>query len=201
VPFTFDDDELKKYADLSGLALPAATEAGGHRFDSGLLFTHRGISGPSVLQHSSYWQPGAAVAVDLLPGQDAAGWLFARRDARPDAQLNTVLAEVLPKRLANRLCELGAGSRPLKQFSEAQLLAVADQLRAWAFRPSGTEGYRTAEVTLGGVNVDEVSSSSFESRRLPGLYFIGEVLDVTGHLGGYNFQWAWACGHAAGQVV
>lgn len=201
VPFTFDDDELKKYADLSGLALPAATEAGGHRFDSGLLFTHRGISGPSVLQHSSYWQPGAAVAVDLLPGQDAAGWLLARRDARPDAQLNTVLAEVLPKRLANRLCELGAGSRPLKQFSEAQLLAVADQLRAWAFRPNGTEGYRTAEVTLGGVNVDEVSSSSFESRRLPGLYFIGEVLDVTGHLGGYNFQWAWASGHAAGQVV
>lgn len=204
VPLTFEGDELARYADLSGVATTVTSRAGPHRFDAGLLFTHRGISGPAVLQVSSYWQAGEAVTVDLLAGRDAGAWLAERRAARPDASLRTVLAEVLPRRLAQRVCELAFAAldeRPLRRLTGAELDAIAATLGAWVFRPSGTEGYRTAEVTLGGVDVDEVSSTTFESRRVPGLYFIGEVLDVTGHLGGYNFQWAWSSGHAAGQVV
>lgn len=201
VPLTFEGPELDKYAELSGLGLPAATTADNHRFDSGLLFTHRGISGPSVLQLSSYWEPGNSVHVDLLPGRDGVDWLTERQHARPEAHLKTVLTDLLPKRLAARLCELALGNTPLKQLSSSALHDTAALLHAWPFHPSGTEGYRTAEVTLGGVDVDEVSSRSFESRLVPGLYFIGEVLDVTGHLGGYNFQWAWASGHAAGQCA
>ncbi len=201
VPLVFENSELANYAELSGLALPAATEAAGHRFDAGLLFTHRGISGPSILQLSSYWQPGTPVHVDLLPDHDGTDWLTKRQRARPDARLKTVLAEVLPKRLAARLCEIALHNPPLKQMNKQGLDRIAAWLHAWPFEPSSTEGYKTAEVTLGGVDVDSVSSSQFESRLVPGLYFIGEVLDVTGHLGGYNFQWAWASGHAAGQSV
>ncbi|MDT0619725.1 NAD(P)/FAD-dependent oxidoreductase [Salinisphaera sp. P385] len=201
VPLTFEPPERDRYADLAGVALPAATEAGGHRFDAGLLFTHRGISGPAILQLSSYWQPGDTATVDLLPDRDAEAWLTERRAARPDAGLRGVLAEALPRRLAQQLIDLGLPDRPLRQLQPADIRATAERLHAWSFSPAGTEGYRTAEVTLGGVNVDEVSSSRFESKRVPGLFFIGEVLDVTGHLGGYNFQWAWASGHAAGQVV
>ena len=201
VPLTFELSERERYAGLAGVALPAATEAGGHRFDAGLLFTHRGISGPAILQVSSYWQPGEPLAVDLLPDRDAEGWLAERRAARPDATLRGVLAEVLPRRLAQTLADMGLPDRPLRQWRPADIAATARRLHQWPFIASGTEGYRTAEVTLGGVDVDEVSSSRFESLRVPGLFFIGEVLDVTGHLGGYNFQWAWASGHAAGQVV
>lgn len=201
VPLTFEPPERDRYADLAGVALPAATEAGGHRFDAGLLFTHRGISGPAILQLSSYWQPGDTATVDMLPDRDAEVWLTERRAARPDAGLRGVLAEALPRRLAQQLIELGLPDRPLRQLQPADIRATAERLHGWPFSPAGTEGYRTAEVTLGGVDVDEVSSSRFESKRVPGLFFIGEVLDVTGHLGGYNFQWAWASGHAAGQVV
>ena len=201
VPMTFDDAEMRRYADLSGVAVAAATEAGGHRFDAGLLFTHRGLSGPAILQLSSYWQPGTPIAVDLLPDRDGERWLVERRSARPDARLKTILAEALPRRLAERLCTLAFNNPALKQIDTPDLARIGQQLHAWAFAPAGTEGYRTAEVTLGGVDVDSVSSTRFESRHVPGLYFIGEVLDVTGHLGGYNFQWAWASGHAAGQCV
>ncbi|MEQ8799213.1 MAG: NAD(P)/FAD-dependent oxidoreductase [Salinisphaeraceae bacterium] len=201
VPLTFEPPERDRYADLAGVALPAATEAGGHRFDAGLLFTHRGISGPAILQLSSYWQPGDTAMVDLLPDRDAEAWLTERRAARPDAGLRSVLAEALPRRLAQQLIELDLPDRPLRQLQPADIRATATRLHAWPFSPAGTEGYRTAEVTLGGVDVDEVSSSRFESKLVPGLFFIGEVLDVTGHLGGYNFQWAWASGHAAGQLV
>ncbi len=200
-PLTLGTPDLERYTDLSGIGLPAATRCATHRFNSGLLFTHRGISGPSVLQISSYWLPGSMLYVDLLPNMDASTWLAERRHARPDAVLRTVLAEVLPKRLAQRLCEIAFDDRPLRQLQPTELGEVAQCLHAWPFKPTGNEGYRTAEVTLGGVNVNEVSSSTMASLRVPSLYFIGEVLDVTGHLGGYNFQWAWASGHAAGQVV
>ena len=201
VPLTFGAVEQARYADLAGVALPAATQAGGHRFEAGLLLTHRGISGPSVLQASSYWRRGEQLTVDLLPGLDARRWLAGRAAERPAAALRSVLAERLPRRLASRLCELDLPDGPLRHLSATALDQVAARLHAWPFQPAGTEGYATAEVTLGGVDVDQVSSATFESKRVPGLYFIGEVLDVTGHLGGFNFQWAWASGHAAGEVA
>ena len=166
-----------------------------------MLFTHRGISGPAILQISSYWQPGQDLEINLLPARDVFEWLADRQRSRPDAELKTVLGELFPKRLAQRLCELALGNQPLRQYRAPELQAIAEHLQHWVFRPNGTEGYRTAEVTLGGVNTDELSSTTMESKKVPGLYFIGEVVDVTGHLGGFNFQWAWASGHAAGQVV
>ncbi|MDD3761969.1 MAG: NAD(P)/FAD-dependent oxidoreductase [Nevskiales bacterium] len=201
VPLTLGDADLQRYGDLSGLATPVEAHCHDASFGAGLLFTHRGLSGPAILQVSSYWQPGDTVTVNWLPGTDALAWLQARQQERPAAELRTVLAEVLPKRLAQRLCELGPDSRPLKQYPPRQLQQVADALQAWRFTPDGSEGYRTAEVTLGGVDTDALSSSTMGSRHVDGLYFVGEVVDVTGHLGGYNFQWAWASGHAAGQVV
>jgi predicted Rossmann fold flavoprotein len=201
VPLTFSGKELECWKDLSGVALDVAVEAGGHRWQNGLLFTHLGISGPTVLQASTYWQPGESLKVDLLPDDDASAWLAEQRESRPDATLRTVLTERLPKRFAQQLCEIAFENRPMKRFVPAELTEIGTTLKHFLFHPTGTEGYRTAEVTLGGVDTDEVSSSSFESKRIPGLYFIGEVLDVTGHLGGFNFQWAWASGTACGQVA
>jgi predicted Rossmann fold flavoprotein len=166
-----------------------------------MLFTHRGISGPAILQISSYWKHGAELRINLLPRIDGAEWLLERQQSRPAAELKSVLGERLPKRLAQRLSEIQFDSRPLRQYRAAELRQVAVQLQNWAFQPIGTEGYRTAEVTAGGINTDELSSATMESKKVPGLYIIGEVADVTGHLGGFNFQWAWASGHAAGQVV
>ena len=201
VPLTLSGTHLTNYQDLSGVALPAAANCNGQRFRAGLLFTHRGISGPCILQISSYWQPGAALELDLLPDDDVLNVLQAQQQARPAAEFKTVLSELLPKRLAQRLCEKSLGSRPMRQYRPAELVEIAAQLKAWPITASGTEGYRTAEVTLGGVSTDAISSATMESRKVPGLYFVGEVLDVTGHLGGFNFQWAWASGHAAGQAV
>jgi predicted Rossmann fold flavoprotein len=201
VPLTLSGKHLEHYQDLSGVALPVESLCGKQRFRAGLLITHRGLSGPAILQISSYWQPGADLRLDLLPGVDAAEVLRAQQQERPAAELRTVLAELLPKRLAQRLCELWFESRPMRQYRPAELQEIARQLHAWPVTASGTEGYRTAEVTLGGVSTDEVSSATMQSRKLPGLYFIGEVLDVTGHLGGFNFQWAWASAVAAGQVA
>ena len=183
------------------MSLPVRATAGKVAFDNAMLVTHRGISGPAILQISSYWQPGQPLHLDLLPGQDALAVLQAQRAARPAAELKTVLGDLLPRRFAQRLCEHWLLNRPMKQFNDPQLRQAAELLRAWPLVASGTEGYRTAEVTLGGVDTREVSQATFESRRAPGLHFIGEVLDVTGWLGGYNFQWAWASGHAAGQAV
>ena len=201
VPLTLSGTHLERLQDLSGVAVPVEATCNRQSFRNFMLLTHRGMSGPSILQISSYWQPGDALHLDLLPGQDA--WLFLRgqQAARPAAELRTVLAEVLPKRFAQRLCERWLPSRPMRQFNESELRAIAAILQQWPVIASGTEGYRTAEVTLGGVDTDELSSSTMQSRRVPGLYFIGEVVDVTGWLGGYNFQWAWASGHAAGEVV
>ncbi|MFA6228571.1 MAG: NAD(P)/FAD-dependent oxidoreductase [Rhodanobacter sp.] len=202
VPLTLSGKHQEHYQDLAGVALPIAQATVGRQsFRAGLLFTHRGISGPSILQISSYWQPGDDLRIDLLPDQDVGDWLIGQRLARPLAELKTVLGDALPKRLAQRLCEQWFESRPMRQYREAELVQIGSQLNAWPITASGTEGYRTAEVTLGGVDTDGLSSSTMQSKRVPGLYFIGEVVDVTGWLGGYNFQWAWASGQAAGQVV
>ena len=205
VPFTLPAGERKAFAELSGLGLEVEAHCNDASFDAGMLFTHRGLSGPAMLQVSSYWQAGDGVGVDFLPGRDVAGWLAERRTARPNARLSTVLAERLPKRLAACLCrDVGTaslGDPRLKSLSDDDLAALAARLVDWRFRPDGTEGYRTAEVTIGGVDTDGLSSATMAARDVPGLYFIGEVVDVTGHLGGHNFQWAWASANAAGQVV
>lgn len=202
VPLTLSGKHQEYYQDLAGVALPLAeTRVGKASFRAGLLFTHRGLSGPSVLQISSYWQPGDDLRVDLVPEQPVGAWLVAQRGAHPAAELKTILSDVLPKRLAQRLCEQWFENRPMRQYREAELGQIGAQLNAWPITASGTEGYRTAEVTLGGVDTDGLSSSTMQSKLVPGLYFIGEVVDVTGWLGGYNFQWAWASGQAAGAVV
>ena len=202
VPLTLSGKHQERYQDLAGVALPAVDASVGKRsFRAGLLFTHRGISGPSILQISSYWQPGDDLRINLLPELDLGRWLQEQRTARPAAELKNVLGDVLPRRLAQRLCELWFESRPMRQYREAELNKIGEQLHDWPIVASGTEGYRTAEVTLGGVDTDGLSSTTMQSKLVPGLYFIGEVVDVTGWLGGYNFQWAWASAHAAGEVV
>ncbi|MGB3382527.1 MAG: NAD(P)/FAD-dependent oxidoreductase [Rhodanobacter sp.] len=202
VPLTLSGKHQEHYADLAGVALPRVeARVGRQGFRAGLLFTHRGISGPAILQISSYWQPGDDLRLDLLPDLDVGAWLVDQRTARPLAELKTVLGEVLPKRLAQRLCEQWLGNRPMRQYRDAELGQIGMQLNAWPITASGTEGYRTAEVTLGGVDTDGLSSSTMQSKLVPGLYFIGEVVDVTGWLGGYNFQWAWASGQAAGAAA
>jgi predicted Rossmann fold flavoprotein len=201
VPLTLSGKHQEHYAELSGVAVDAAASCRGERFREGLLFTHRGLSGPSILQVSSYWQPGDEVRIDLLPDLDPAAALLEQQALRPAAELRTVLADLLPRRLAVRLCEQFLPSRPMRQYREVELRHIGAQLAAWPIVASGTEGYRTAEVTLGGVDTVDLSSTTMMSRKQPGLYFIGEVVDVTGHLGGYNFQWAWASGHAAGQAA
>jgi predicted Rossmann fold flavoprotein len=201
VPLTLSGRPLEDWQDLSGLSLPIEAGCAGARFRNAVLITHRGLSGPALLQISNYWQPGAALALDLLPGTDAMEFLLEGRRRQPAAELRNVLADALPKRFAQRFCEKLAPSRPMRQLNERELRAIATNLQQWPIVPSGTEGYRTAEVTLGGVDTREISSTSFQSRRAPGLYFIGEVLDVTGWLGGYNFQWAWASAHACGEAL
>ncbi|MBL0027988.1 MAG: NAD(P)/FAD-dependent oxidoreductase [Rhodanobacteraceae bacterium] len=201
VPLTLSGKHQERFEGLSGVALPVSARCNGQQFDNLMLITHRGISGPAILQISSYWQPGDDLRLDLLPQADAFAALKDLQARRPAAELRTVLADVLPKRFAERLCEVWFESRPIKQFNDPELRAIATQLQDWPLVASGTEGYRTAEVTLGGVDTDELSSSTMQSKRVPGLYFIGEVVDVTGWLGGYNFQWAWASGHAAGNAV
>jgi hypothetical protein len=201
VPLTFSAADLVRYKDLSGVSLPVQVECQRQSFANAMLFTHRGISGPAILQISSYWQPGDELAINFLPLTDGDAWLKGRQSARPDAELKTVLGEFLPKRLAQRLCEIELGNRPLRQYPAKDLRAICERLQDWRFVPAGTEGYRTAEVTLGGINTNELSSTTLESKFVPGLYFIGEVVDVTGQLGGFNFQWAWSSGWAAGQVV
>ncbi len=201
VPLTLSGRHQERFADLSGVALPVAARCNDIEFRNSLLITHRGISGPAILQISSFWQPGDDLRLDLLPGQDAEAWLRTMKRERGSAELRTVLSEVLPRRLALRLCEHWLPDRPVKQIDERELRQAAALLQDFPLVASGTEGYRTAEVTLGGVDTRRVSSSTFESQLVPGLHFVGEVLDVTGWLGGYNFQWAWASGRAAGLVV
>jgi predicted Rossmann fold flavoprotein len=201
VPLTLSGKHQERLQDLSGVAFPVEAHCNRKSFHNYLLITHRGVSGPAILQISSFWQPGDDLRLDLLPGQDAHEALQQWQRERPAAELKTVLGDVMPKRFAQRLCEHWLPNRPMKQYNAPQLREIAQLLGDWALVASGTEGYRTAEVTLGGVDTDEVSSSTMQSKRVPGLYFIGEVVDVTGWLGGYNFQWAWASGHAAGNAL
>lgn len=201
VPLTLSGKHQERLAELSGVALDVEAGCNGAGFRNRMLVTHRGISGPAILQISSYWQPGDDLRLDLLPGRDALAWLQAQQAERPGTELKNVLAELMPRRFAQRLCEVWLANRPMKQFTPAQLHDTAALLQAWPLVASGTEGYRTAEVTLGGVDTAGVSSRTMESQHASGLYFIGEVLDVTGWLGGYNFQWAWASGMAAGSAA
>jgi predicted Rossmann fold flavoprotein len=201
VPLTLSGRHQERLADLAGVALPIEARCNGASFRNFMLITHRGISGPAILQISSYWNPSDDLRLDLLPDVDAFAWLQAQKSERADAELKTVLGERLPKRFAQRLCEHWLPNKPLRQYRETELREIAAQLADWPLIASGTEGYRTAEVTLGGVDTDEISSTTMQSRRVAGLYFIGEAVDVTGWLGGYNFQWAWASGHACGAAL
>ena len=201
VPLTFDPATLARLQHLTGVAAQAVVACGKARFEEALLFTHRGLSGPAILQISSYWAPGQEISCDLLPGRDGFQLLRAARGEKAKQDLHNVLSELLPRRLAQSFCrEAGIDGR-LADLSDKKLRAVAALLKGWRVRPSGTEGFRTAEVTAGGIDTAAISSKTFEARTVPGLYFIGECLDVTGHLGGHNFQWAWSSGHAAGQVA
>ena len=201
VPLTFEPRILERLAPLSGISTEAVATANGKSFREALLFTHRGLSGPAILQISSYWREGDPIAIRLLPDADVPALLKAARTATPRAALQTVLAEHLPKRLAQMLAEDIALPGMIGDFSDKKIAAVADALSRWTLKPTGSEGYRTAEVTLGGVDTAGLDSTTMAARGVPGLYIIGEVVDVTGWLGGYNFQWAWASGWAAGQVA
>jgi predicted Rossmann fold flavoprotein len=201
VPLTFDAAMLARFKDLSGISVEASVSCGKTRFDEALLFTHRGLSGPAILQISSYWHAGEDIVIDMAPERDVLALLKQLRRDHPRQERATALAGFLPKRLAQTIADAIGGPARLADFPDKLLSNVAAAVKAWRVRPNGTEGYRTAEVTLGGVDTAELSSKTFESKSVPGLYFIGEVVDVTGHLGGFNFQWAWSSGHAAGRHV
>ncbi|MEO6391073.1 MAG: NAD(P)/FAD-dependent oxidoreductase [Pyrinomonadaceae bacterium] len=188
-----------KFAKLAGVSLDAAVSADGHEFRENILFTHRGLSGPAILQISNYWIPGEDISINLLPDQNAEE-LFAERPSGPQP-LSTALGRALPHRFADLFAEQELPHKPVDQLSRRDIESIADKLNEWKVKFDGTEGYAKAEVTLGGVSTNELSSQTMEAKRAPGLYFIGEVVDVTGWLGGYNFQWAWSSGFAAGQAV
>ena len=199
VPFTLDPTSQKDFGELSGLSIDAVVSNQQASFRENILFTHRGLSGPAILQISSFWQSGESIDLNLFPGRSAHDLLMAER--REKKELITVLSQHLPRRFTQTWCDCFASSKPMLHYSSAELESIARQLNRWSIRPAGTEGYAKAEVTVGGVDTSELSSKTMESRKVPGLFFIGEVVDVTGWLGGYNFQWAWASGHAAGQAA
>ena len=204
VPLTFTGDVQELAARLSGVSTGASVSTGGTSFTEDILFTHRGLSGPAVLQASSYWQPGERIEIDLLPGIDAIEMLLAARASQPRSKLRTFFGNYLPRALVLELQDLfwaEYAEVPLGEIGNESLSGIAANLQQWRLKPAATEGYRTAEVTLGGVDTNELSSQTMEAHKQPGLYFIGEVVDVTGHLGGFNFQWAWSSGHAAGMAV
>jgi predicted Rossmann fold flavoprotein len=199
VPLAFHQQTLEELKSLSGVSFDALVRCRDAEFRENLLLTHRGLSGPAILQISSYWRHGDKIAINLLPRLDAKAFLLAHHHS--DLHLASLLSEHLPRRFAQTWCELFAPSRPLKGYTPKQLDEVAERLSNWQIVPDGTEGYAKAEVTAGGVDTDELSSKTMAAKRAAGLFFIGEVVDVTGQLGGYNFQWAWASGFAAGQYV
>lgn len=203
VPFMFSDAMKPLCERLAGLALEVDVSCNRRQFTENLLFTHRGISGPAILQISNYWNPGDEITIDLLPNLDGHKWLRTAKHQQSKSLLRTVLAQKLSKGLVNELQTLwwqDSAEQPLATYSDKQLSVIADKLHCWQLKPSATEGYRTAEVTRGGVDTAAISSKTMEVKSQPGLYFIGEVLDVTGHLGGFNFQWAWSSGYSAGLV-
>ena len=204
VPFMFSDGMKPICERLAGLALEVSVSCNGRHFSENLLFTHRGMSGPVILQISNYWAPGDKVAINLMPNIDAISWLLQAKQQHGKSQLKTILSHKLSKTLVNELQTLwwpNAANLALAEFNDKHLISIGEQINNWVVKPSATEGYRTAEVTLGGVDTDGISSKTMEAKQQAGLYFIGEVLDVTGHLGGYNFQWAWSSGYSAGLFV
>lgn len=202
VPFIFPQKEIDHlFAPLSGTSIDVSVQCHQQHFRESMLFTHRGLSGPAILQISSYWQKGDAIYINLFPDKDAETWLKEQQSQHPKAELKTRLSLHLPKKLALKLSEFLYTNKPMQQYTAIEIEQLAEQLNHWKLTPSGTEGMRTAEVCTGGINTDELSSKTFETKKIAGLYFIGETVDVTGHLGGYNFQWAWASGWCAGQFV
>lgn len=201
VPVTMSPRELQQLDGLAGISVDTVTAAGGVAFRENILFTHRGLSGPAILQASTYWEPGETLRIDLFPDLDITAYIREMSLHRPKLELQSLLARLLPRRVAQRWCDLWLENKPLERLGDDDLRRVEAACKPWIVRPAGTEGYRTAEVTAGGVSTDALSSKTMESRGHPGLYFIGEVVDVTGHLGGHNFQWAWASGFAAGNYA
>jgi predicted Rossmann fold flavoprotein len=199
VPLVFQNGNLESYKNLAGVSLDSVVFCGKESFRENILFTHRGLSGPAILQISSYWTRGQAVEIDLLPAKNAFDILQNSRDSKKE--LANFLSEFLPNRFAEAFCQTTVTSKPLKNYSEKEFANIAEKLHAWQVVFDETEGYKKAEVTLGGVSTDELSSKTMEAKKVKGLYFIGEVVDITGWLGGYNFQWAWASAFAAGQFV
>jgi predicted Rossmann fold flavoprotein len=201
VPLTFAAQELEWMVPLAGVSVAGRVMAGKAGFDEAVLFTHRGLSGPAVLQASSYWREGEAVRLNLLPGQDVGAVLRAGKKDMGRAALRTVLGRLLPERLARHLEAASGIVAPMAEISGTDLERVAAMITDWRLMPVGSEGYRTAEVTLGGVDTAALDGRTMMAKGVPGLFFVGEVVDVTGWLGGYNFQWAWSSGWAAGQVA
>jgi predicted Rossmann fold flavoprotein len=199
VPFVFQGRDQKIFKGLAGIAVASVVSVGRKKFRGNILFTHRGLSGPAALQASLYWEPGEPLLIDLLPSLDIEGVFLSMRSSK--MELHTLLAGHLPKRFVQTWCDHVGISKPINQCSDKELKNIAEGLHAWEIIPKGTEGYDVAEVTTGGVNTEELSSKTMESKKIPGLYFIGEVVDVTGLLGGYNLHWAWASGYAAGQFA
>lgn len=201
VPLTFDGELLEQVKALSGVAVPARVQCGRTSFDEALLFTHRGLSGPAILQISSYWREGADIAIDLLPGTDVSEALRAARQQNGKQSPHNFLATLLPRRLAKEIADNSDFAGTLGDQPQEKLRKLAAQVNDWRVVPVGTEGYRTAEVTLGGIDTRDLDSKTMQAKSVPGLYFIGEVVDVTGWLGGYNFQWAWSSGWCAGTAI
>lgn len=201
VAFTLQDQDKEKFASLSGVSVPCSVKCGKQIFHENMLFTHRGLSGPAMLQISSYWSTGDDLLINLMPNVDILEEISKIKNEKPNMLLLTALSHYFPKNLLQVWLNNKEYSQPLQNFSIKKLKKISDLFQCWCVKPNNTEGYRTAEVTLGGVDCNAISSKTFEARSVPGLHFIGEVLDVTGWLGGYNFQWAWSSGYVAGQVV
>jgi predicted Rossmann fold flavoprotein len=201
VPLTFNEKLLDMCKELSGLSLEAVVFLNKTFFQEGMLFTHRGLSGPSILQISSYWKLGDNIKINLCPKLDIFKFLEKEKKLNPKQNINNIIAEILPKRLSSIICKENDVNGNISELSNRLLKQLSDSINSWAVNPIGSEGYRTAEVTLGGVDTNEISSKTMMSKKNPGLFFIGEVVDVTGHLGGYNFQWAWSSGYVAGKYA
>ena len=199
VPLIFYQSDQSNFSKLSGISVNAVVALKGRHFNGDILFTHRGLSGPAVLQISSLWESGDSISINLIPEHDI--YLYFSKERRRKVEMKNLLSGLLPGRFAQTLCDFYIQSKPMNQYTDRELKMIADKLCNWTVRPARTEGYKNAEVTVGGVDTDELSSKTMEAKKVPGLYFIGEVIDVTGQLGGYNLHWAWASGYAAGQYV
>lgn len=198
VPFIFSGKDMKMFGELSGISIDASVRCGKMEFRGSVLFTHKGLSGPAILQVSSYWKDGDTIVIDLLPGLDIFGVFVARQLGKSKIDMHNLLSEFLPSRLSKVWCASNIQSKPVNQYNEKELRNISQKVHNWEVKPESTEDFRTAEVTLGGIDTDELSSRTMESGKVKGLYFTGEVIDVTGQLGGYNLHWAWASGFVAG---